>query len=156
MPINQITVSNPAPGQRVMRTPKMTERRPESKSSHLCPIPGGSVKAPTICVIPVTIAQAAIRRNVRAFGQPGERHQGNTKNAGRCYCALLKPMLSGTTVDGPTGNHSAWSMLNLVKAIFSLHTFLRRSLKKPMVRNSPAQRRYPKPNGAYPASSHTG
>src|SRR5260370_17090219 len=48
-----------------------------------------------------------------------------TENAGRCYCALLKPMLSGTTVAGPTGNNSAWSMLSLVKAIFSLHTFLR-------------------------------
>src|SRR5215469_16592220 len=78
------------------------------------------------------------------------------QNAGRCYCALLKPMLSGTTVAGPTGNNSAGSMLSLVNAIFSLHTFLRRSLKKPTVRNSPAQRRYPKPNGAYPASSHTG
>src|SRR5260370_38642558 len=47
------------------------------------------------------------------------------QNAGRGYCALLKPMLSGTTVAGPTGNNSAWSMLSLVKAIFSLHTFLR-------------------------------
>ena len=67
------------------------------------------------------------------------------------YQVLLKPMLSGTTVAGPTGNNSAWSILSLIKAIFSLHTFLKRSLKKPMVRNSPAQRRYPKPNGAYPA-----
>src|SRR5260370_14757074 len=48
-----------------------------------------------------------------------------TENAGRYYCALLKPMLSGTTVAGPTGNNSAWWMLSLVKAIFSLHTFLR-------------------------------
>src|SRR5260370_36745575 len=94
-------------------------------------------------------------RNVRAFGQPGERHQGNTKNAGRCYYALLKPMLSGTTVAGPTGNNSAWSMLSLVKAIFSLHTFLSRSLKKPLLRNSPAQRRDPKPHCAVPPASYT-
>src|SRR5438128_7091375 len=84
------------------------------------------------------------------------RHQGNATDAGRGYCPFWKPMLSGTTVLGPTGNDSAWSMLSLVKAIFSLHTFLSRSLKRPMLRNSPAQRRYPKPNGAYPASSHTG
>src|SRR5438270_6519461 len=73
-------------------------------------------------------------------------HVPKAQNLRLIFSVLLKPMLSGTTVAGPTANDSAWSMLSLVKAIFSLHTFLSRSLKKPMVRNSPAQRRYPKPN----------
>lgn len=54
-------------------------------------------------------------------------------------------MLSGTTVRGLTGNNSRWSMLNLMKSIFLLETFLKRSLKKPTMRNSPGQWRYPKP-----------
>src|SRR5215831_502172 len=40
----------------------------------------------------------------------------------------FKAMLSGTTVCGPTGNNSGWSMLSLMKAIFLFHTFLKRSL----------------------------
>ena len=73
MPINQITVSSPAPGQRAINMPKMTEASPENPSSHLCPVPGRRVKAATICMMPVTIAQAAIRKSKAKAVTPGQK-----------------------------------------------------------------------------------
>src|SRR5918995_198489 len=61
--------------------------------------------------------------------------------------ALWKPMLSFTTVAGATGHGLASAMVSVLNSIFSSHTLFSRSLTNSTVRNSPAQRRYPKPNG---------
>src|SRR5205085_9880033 len=55
--------------------PKTTEASPPSPSSHLCLVPGRRVKAPTICMMPVTIAQAAIRKSRAKAVMPGQNAQ---------------------------------------------------------------------------------
>jgi hypothetical protein len=70
------------------------------------------------------------------------------------YVVLVKVMLSSITVAGPTGTCTGLTIFR--NWILSVHTFLRKSSKTLIVNCSAGQRRYPKPNGANPAWSHTG
>ena len=63
-------------------------------------------------------------------------------------------MFSSVTVAGPMGTCTGLTIFK--NWILSVHTFLRKSSKTLIVNCSPGQRRYPKPNGANPAWSHTG
>src|SRR4029077_14528437 len=84
----------------------------------------------------------------------GSKGVGPAPVARYSYVVLVKVMLSSVTVAGPTGTCTGLTIFK--NWILSVHTFLRKSSKTLIVNCSPGQRRYPKPNGANPAWSHTG
>ena len=84
---------------------------------------------------------------------PESGHHRSAPVARYSYVVLVV-MLSSVTVAGPTGTCIGLTIFK--NRILSVHTFLRKSSKTLIVNCSAGQRRYPKPNGANPAWSHTG